>query len=141
MIFKFWVRNIYYVQKQIGFATSSSVLLNELVALAVSDKSTVSSKKGKFLMTTFRTVVSSVAKVCSLQNITFTHSIHQCRFPHISISYQSRTIAPRLPRCVPICLSIALILSFNKAIRSRTIRRSSISVSPGPHPDSSFLTF
>jgi hypothetical protein len=49
-------------------------------------------------MTTFRTVVSSVAKVCSLQNITFTHGIHQCRFPTLVYPTRAtRTIAPRLP--------------------------------------------
>jgi hypothetical protein len=39
------------------------------------------SKKGKFL-TTFRTVVSSVAKVCSLQNITLPTAFINVDFPH-----------------------------------------------------------
>jgi hypothetical protein len=78
--------------------TSSSVLLNESTScVGISDKSYGIRKQDKFFMTTFRTVVSSVAKVCSLQNITFTrHS--SMSISHISISYQSHTNhAPRLP--------------------------------------------
>jgi hypothetical protein len=66
MIFKFWVRNIYHVQSKSASRTSSSVLLNESTrCVGISDKSYgIRKQEGQVLMTTFRTVVSSVAKVC-----------------------------------------------------------------------------
>jgi hypothetical protein len=83
-------------------------------------------------MTTFRTVVSSVAKVCSLQNIT---GIHQCRFP--TLVYPTRATRATIAAAFPfVCRLLWFYLSI---IRSRTIRRSvSISVSWSTHPDSSF---
>jgi hypothetical protein len=71
-------------------------------------KPTVSEQERQVLMTTFRTVVSKVAKVCFRQKHHFPDGIHQSRFSHISISYQSHTNhGPRLPRCVPfVCQSL-----------------------------------
>ena len=97
---------------------------------------TVSLKRnGKFLITVFRTVVSSVANnLFSTNTSLFPTAFIKVDFPtFVYPTIATRTIVPRLLLWVLICLSIALILSFNKAILSRTIRRSvSISVSPGP---------
>jgi hypothetical protein len=73
-----------YQHNKIGFANLIERTLNESTSCVGSfliNPTVSESKKGQVLMTTFRTVVSSVAKVCSLQNITFPN-IHQCRFPH-----------------------------------------------------------
>jgi hypothetical protein len=135
---QFWVRNIStYMQNRLREPHRAYFWMNRLVALAISDKSygIRSAKGASFFMTTFRTVVSSVAKVCSLQNITL-HSIHQCRFPTLvyPTTNHRATIAAAFPLFVD-CFDF-----FSSTIRSRTIRRSvSISVSWSTHPDSSFL--
>ena len=118
--------------------TSSNVLLNESINCVGNFRinPTVSdSKNGKLPTTTFLTVVSSVANnlfstKTSLLLITFIN----VDFPtFVYPTKATRTIAPLLPRCTDICLSMVFIFSFNNDIRSRTIRRSvSISVSPGP---------
>ena len=118
--------------------TSSSVLLKESTSCVgnfLINPTVSESKKGRFLITTFRTVVSKVAKsLFSTKTSLFPTAFIKVDFPtFVYPTKATRTIAPRFPRCTPICLSMVFIFSFNKAIRSRTIRLSvSISVSPGP---------
>jgi hypothetical protein len=64
-------------------------------------------------MTTFRTVVVRVAKVCFRQNITFPNGIHQCWFTNISItkSNSNHGTAITALRVSPSVLVNGLILS------------------------------
>jgi hypothetical protein len=101
-------------------------------------KPTVSESKKVVLITTSNSGVSNVANnLFSTKHHLFPYGIHQSRFSNICITNERYTNhRTTVPRCVPICLSIALILSFNKAILSRTIRRS-VSLSQ-VHAHSSF---
>ena len=99
-------------------------------------KPTVSaSKKGRFSITTLRTVVSRVANSLFSANT----SLFDIRFMMVLLptlvypTSATRIMRPRFLRCVVFCLSISARRSFSKLIRPKMIRRSISSwVSPGP---------
>ena len=93
------------------------------------------SKKGIFLMTTFRTVVSRVANnLFSAKTSDLLITFIKVDFPTLVYPTKAtRTILPRFFRCTAICLSMVTNFFLSNEILSRMIRLSvSISVSPGP---------
>ena len=118
--------------------TSSKVDLNDSTNWVGSFRMnpTVSeSKKGRFSMTTLRTVVSRVAKsLFSAKTSDLLKAFMIVDFPtFVYPTRETRIICPLFFRCVAICLSMVFNFFLRREILSRMIRRSvSISVSPGP---------
>ena len=117
---------------------SSSVDLNESTRSVGNFRinPTVSaSRNGRFSITTFRTVVSSVAKsLFSANTSLFASMFMMVDLPTLVYPTNATRISlPRFFLCVVFCLSISASRSFSNDIRLRIIRRSiSSCVSPGP---------
>ena len=117
---------------------SSSVDLNESTRSVGSlrmNPTVSASRNGRLSMTTFLTVVSSVAKsLFSAKTSLFDSIFMIVDLPtFVYPTRATRIILPRFFRCVVFCRSISASLSFSSDIRLSMIRRSiSSCVSPGP---------